>query len=192
MLLRPDFYHGSMRSLLAQWLRVWLRQDPFLRRVLAPLVDPATGQAVQQADLQKMDRVKQSALRFTPDVEQALLAFIEGASMGERPEGAAKGAATAEDAIENTHPSVVLLRDRCRGVPSAFKVLHLARQWIITYLPHVLGKIDRVSFGLLQPEDLAKTAGGGASIPIARKYLAVPFVGKDQPSRASEFAQVDT
>jgi hypothetical protein len=34
------------------------------------------------------------------------------------------------------------------------KMLNLTRDWLESALPHVLSKIDRVTFGLLSPSDL--------------------------------------
>jgi thiol-disulfide isomerase/thioredoxin len=65
----------------------------------------------------------------------------------------------------------------------ARKLLNLAADWIQTLLPHVLAKINRVSFGLLTPADLATC---DPHMPYSRRVMAVPFVGKDVPSRASE------
>lgn len=69
------------------------------------------------------------------------------------------------------------------------KLLNLARDWIRVLLPHVLSKIDRVSFGILSPVDLANI--DQRRTPLSRKLMAVPFVGKDVPSRSSEFAHPD-
>ena len=68
------------------------------------------------------------------------------------------------------------------------KLLNLAGDWLQTILPHCLTKINRVSFGLLTPADLAAS---DKNMPYTRKVLAVPFVGKDVPSNASEFAHPD-
>ncbi|CAC9518839.1 conserved hypothetical protein [Leishmania infantum JPCM5] len=70
------------------------------------------------------------------------------------------------------------------------QLLNLAHDWLHRLLPHVLAKIDRVSFGVLQPNDLA-LSGDSARIPYSRKMTAVPFVAKDVPSRSSEFAHPD-
>ncbi|KAG5471337.1 hypothetical protein LSCM1_01417 [Leishmania martiniquensis] len=70
------------------------------------------------------------------------------------------------------------------------QLLNLAHDWLHRLLPHVLAKIDRVSFGLLQPSDLT-LSGDAARIPYSRKMTAVPFVAKDVPSRSSEFAHPD-
>ena len=87
---------------------------------------------------------------------------------------------------------------------TAVQLLNLARDWIWTYLPHVLSKVHRVSFGLLQESDrnrwknqIIAAAGGdvtaAADFTIAktRWLLSVPFIGKDVPSRAAEFAHPD-
>ena len=68
------------------------------------------------------------------------------------------------------------------------KLLNLACDWVQTLLPHVLSKINRVSFGILTPADLAVA---DPRMPYSRRVMAVPFVGKDVPSRSSEFAHPD-
>ena len=49
----------------------------------------------------------------------------------------------------------------------------------------VLSKINRVNYGLLSAEQQQ------ADMPTSRKLLAVPFLGKDVPSPASEYAHPD-
>lgn len=81
------------------------------------------------------------------------------------------------------------------------QLLNLSRDWVLIYLPHVMSKIHRVSYGLIGDADVARwrdqeiaSAGGDASagsnvvISKSRRLLAVPFDGKDAPSRTSEFA----
>jgi hypothetical protein len=48
-----------------------------------------------------------------------------------------------------------------------------------------------VSFGLLTAGDLFRALERDPKTPRTRKLLAVPFVGKDVPSPASEFAHPD-
>ena len=75
-------------------------------------------------------------------------------------------------------------------LPAAtIQALNLAHDWTSSFLPHVLAKINRVSFGLLQPSD--EHVLKGSVQPTSRKLLAIPFIGKDVPSSASEFAQAD-
>lgn len=71
------------------------------------------------------------------------------------------------------------------------KMLNLARDWLKSYLPHILQKVDRVSFGLLNKEDYERAIATDPHMPRTRGKLAIPFVGKDVPSRSSEFAHPD-
>jgi len=81
---------------------------------------------------------------------------------------------------------------RARTMNSDYtKMLNLAHDWLTSLLPHILSKVDRVSFGLLTPEDLSKLLQHDPNMPRSRRFLAVPFVGKDVPSPASEFAHPD-
>ncbi|CAE8619966.1 unnamed protein product [Polarella glacialis] len=76
-----------------------------------------------------------------------------------------------------------------RGLtPFSLKLLNLACSWTRAILPHVLSKIDRVSYGLLGDRQLKAV---DAKAPFSRLVMAVPFVGKDVPSRSSEFAHPD-
>jgi len=90
------------------------------------------------------------------------------------------------DEVDSTTPEGVPFKD-CSG--TNIKLVNLGRDWIRVLLPHVLSKIDRVSFGLLSSIDLANI--DHATTPASRKLMAVPFVGKDVPSRSSEFAHPD-
>eukprot|EP01087_Luapelamoeba_hula_P004848 TRINITY_DN1482_c0_g1_i1.p1 TRINITY_DN1482_c0_g1~~TRINITY_DN1482_c0_g1_i1.p1 ORF type:complete len:4317 (-),score=602.49 TRINITY_DN1482_c0_g1_i1:51-13001(-) len=75
--------------------------------------------------------------------------------------------------------------------PKHKKMLNLCRDWLKSYLPHVLQKIDRVSFGLLSKSDYERAIAADPHMPRTRAKLAVPFVGKDVPSQSSEFAHPD-
>ncbi len=67
------------------------------------------------------------------------------------------------------------------------KLLNLAHTLLSSIFPHVLGKINRVTYGLLDDEHLRLHK----SDPVSRRLLAVPFVGKDVPSAHSEFSHPD-
>lgn len=71
------------------------------------------------------------------------------------------------------------------------KMLNLGHDWLQSYLPFVLQKVNRVHFGLLHPADIEQLEADGVKIPTSRKLTAVPFIAKDVPSRASEFAHPD-
>ena len=59
------------------------------------------------------------------------------------------------------------------------KMLNLGCDWLSFLLPHALRKVSRVHFGLLKPDEMRAMQARG-HLPRSRRYLAVPFVGKDQ------------
>jgi len=100
-----------------------------------------------------------------------------------------------EGAMEEAPAIAYITGDRAQhaaGVqnqsPRAMQLLNLSHDWLASYLPHNLSKVNRVSFGILQPEQLARA---DPRTPKSRRLLAVPFVGKDRPSGAAEFAHPD-
>ena len=74
------------------------------------------------------------------------------------------------------------------ATPLAMKLLNLGYGWISVYLPHAMSKINRVTYGLLTQTELDEGKHNGLA---SRKYCAVPFMGKDVPSPAAEFAHPD-
>ena len=71
------------------------------------------------------------------------------------------------------------------------KLLNLTHDWLLTFFPHCMKKINRVSFGLLNKKDCEKALEKDPLMPRTRLKLAVPFLGKDVPSSSSEFAHPD-
>lgn len=74
---------------------------------------------------------------------------------------------------------------------ASIKRLNLARDWIVSFIPHTISKINCVDYGLLQENHLKVWEDEGEPRETqskARLLMAVPFVGKDVPSRHSEFA----
>lgn len=69
------------------------------------------------------------------------------------------------------------------------KMLNLSHDLLRNFIPHVISKINRVSFGLLSKHDLRNSQEKNVS--IARRLAAIPFIGKDIPSRASQFSHPD-
>ena len=121
--------------------------------------------------------------------------LAEWAELWLRAHGAARGVADHHMRAYLTRSGDV--REACEVIEreaedEALKMINLARDWICALLPHVLAKINRVSYGLLKPADVALLeSGGGARVPSSRRLLAVPFVGKDIPSRTNEFSHPD-
>jgi len=78
--------------------------------------------------------------------------------------------------------TVKVVKQHCKQ--DAMKLLNLSHQWMSSVLPHLLSKVNRVSFGLLDDTMLVRAQNA----TLSRKLLCVPFVGKDVPSPASEFS----
>jgi hypothetical protein len=72
-----------------------------------------------------------------------------------------------------------------------FKLLNISRDWLSALLPFILSKINRVSFGLLSTGDVERAKKTHPRMPRSRTLLAVPFIGKDVPTEASEFSHPD-
>jgi hypothetical protein len=71
------------------------------------------------------------------------------------------------------------------------KMLNLSHDLLNNFVPFMLGKINRVSFGLLSKTDTKEAMEGGGNVSLTRRLAAIPFVGKDVPSRASQFSHPD-
>ena len=89
--------------------------------------------------------------------------------------------------LQGNTPAVFDNLDSHSPCADSFKMLNLAKEWCISVLPHVLSKINRVTYGLLESVAAGRKAAGNAN----RGLCAVPFIGKDVPSSSSEFAHPD-
>ena len=167
VLLSRAYYDSALRPLLARWAMVYLRRTRSCRNSFGRNSSSGGGLG---ASARPFDR-------FTPEAEAAVLAYITGAP--------ASSEAVAWLSSPDSEGLVHGVTQRC------WCHLNLARQWLCTSVPHVLSMINRVSYGLLQPQDQARLAArvkAGVKAPKSRTQLAVPFDAKDVPSRASEFA----
>jgi len=59
------------------------------------------------------------------------------------------------------------------------KLLNFTHDWLTTFLPHCLAKVNRVSFGLLTESECTNALKKEPNMPRSRLKLAVPFLGKD-------------
>jgi hypothetical protein len=59
----------------------------------------------------------------------------------------------------------------------SIKLLNLSHEWLHSLFPFVLTKISRVSFGVLNDDELASALKNDPKMPISRRFSAVPFVG---------------
>ena len=107
-------------------------------------------------------------------------------------------AVSSPDVIKFLHTSTVHpnkdLEDNLRAslTDHQMKMINLAREWVGVLLPFVLAATNRVTYGLLAPEHIARMSTDSASLVSKnRRLTAIPFIGKDTPSESSEFAHPD-
>ena len=173
-------------------------------------IELAVKRGVREQSLQRVPHLVLLDRRFYREVLRPLLAewmTVLLQQLGLR-------VLTPDEAVHylNGSPGNLLpnkLRD-VRGDNKQLKMLNLSFELLETIVPFVLSKVDRVSYGLLgskhqqqleRADDLvASVAAASPSsdplrtqshVPRKRRLLAVPFVGKDTPSRASEFSHPD-
>lgn len=95
----------------------------------------------------------------------------------------------------NTRPSATQnpsLNDRVSKLETDhIKTLNLSFEWLNAFLPHVMQKIDRVTFGIMNADDMKRAREDHPKMPRSRFVTAIPFIGKDLPSQSSEFAHPD-
>ena len=166
-LLDLQWYRDEMRPIVARWMLLYLEQSHIGALSSAQML------AYMQDDAALLGDVK-----FTQEVEQA---------------GAAKEKAYKKQGIPGPGLALNRLHAHMEATldEKSFVLLNLSRDWLCTYLPHCLQKIDRVAFGLLTTDEFEALKRDEPHMPRSRLKLAIPFVGKDVPSRASEFAHPD-
>lgn len=182
ILLQTDFYESNLKLPCAKWVLKWLSHQDEIRQGLRTSISTMRQDiADATVDLESLAR-------------QHLLSYVSHTPMA----CSVKQKQNTNELIRNCYSE------------DAVKLINLTRQWIETYLPHVLSKVDRVSYGLLHLRDLERwrketnlaenggngaddakdepPSSSGAASQGSRWWLAVPYIGKDVPSRAAEFA----
>ncbi|CAJ1434395.1 unnamed protein product [Effrenium voratum] len=71
------------------------------------------------------------------------------------------------------------------------QMLNLSADWLSIFLPHVLQKINRVTYGIMTDAQVDQALIRQPGMPMTRAKLSIPFIGKDVPSPSSEFAHPD-
>ena len=182
ILLDEDYYHEDIKPHLAHWLLFWLRRDLNYATEVGYVTKPPEleGEGEAQADVDDTEDAQTPGsasgggvdeVEFTRK-EKAVEAVLLGAS-------------------EESEEAKMLNRELG---PAVLRLINLGRAWCNVFTAHVISKIDRVSYGLLQPGDIAALEAGAKGQhkePPSRLLLAVPFVGKDSPSQSSEFAHAE-
>ena len=139
VLLSTDYYHLSLKPLIAKWMVLWLETNG---------VTKLTTQEILLYILKRNDTNNSEIIKVKELVNTKL----------------------AQQYV---------------------KMLNLTYDWLQSFTPHVFSKIDRVSFGLLREYELNVMLKEDPKMPFSRRVLAIPFIGKDVPSRSSEFSHPD-
>ena len=177
VLLNTEWYHAHMKPVMAQWMQLWLESQHVAGLSSQQVFDYITA----DWSLLRMDEGGNvtKATEGDPLTDKAFELYqlsLESRAEGGADDGDGAGGGAGESRRLNT---------------KALKLLNIAGDWLRTYLPHTLQKIDRVSFGLLSTDEYKRLTASEPNMPRSRFKLAIPFLGKDVPSQASEFAHPD-
>ena len=200
VLLDQEYYHVVLRPILAQWALQWiLQRKPLLQTIVrAAEKDEEMAEASASTEGAKTTEGSSLCKELPSKVVSLLISYISQDDASRLESGAADFVSGCVGIGEANAGDVASCTADNNNVVS---VLNLAADWIRIYLPHILSKINRVNYGLLHVEDRqrwAEQAAEDANSDLhakapetensARWLLAVPFVGKDVPSSAAEFA----
>ncbi|CAE7661481.1 unnamed protein product [Symbiodinium pilosum] len=70
------------------------------------------------------------------------------------------------------------------------QMLNLSADWLSIFLPHVLQKINRVTYGIMTDSQVEQALIKQPGMPMTRAKLSIPFIGKASKG-SSEFAHPD-
>ena len=161
LLLSPAWYREQLKPLLAEWSVFWLR----------PRLQARGGLSDAQ--------IRAYALARAPPPD-AIMARLSDGQVTRRALTLRRGYThTLGQHTPSVHPLAVRSQRRecllfTPAPPSGqVKLLNLTADWLDALLPHALSRIDRVHYGLLQPEELERAYARNPSMPRNRALLAV-------------------
>ena len=206
VLLQKQFYDDRMRPELARWAIRFIRDGEganCVREDLPKLLDNGKDSCSfweVAAYEYLLDKTTKDTALITAVGDAALAAHKAGRNHDPAEDSLGGG-------IDRASPFVAVWL-ALQGTQT-LALLNLCRTYVNSLMPHVLSKRVRIDFGLLSDEDATRlklteweetTARvGGTERELtteellvinrtSRELLAVPFTGKDAPSKAAEFA----
>jgi hypothetical protein len=171
VLLNEEWYKSHMLPVMANWCHLWLEANNCVGLSSAEILAYITRDACILGVQPEGSSIETDAASGSAEQTSIQAMF---------------GSADKEAALHMLYEKAMSNLDG-----KAFKMLNCATDWLHVFLPHCLAKIDRVSFGLLSMSEYEELTRAEPHMPRSRFKLAIPFVGKDVPSRASEFAHPD-
>mmetsp|Transcript_28857 Transcript_28857/g.48961 ORF Transcript_28857/g.48961 Transcript_28857/m.48961 type:complete len:2411 (-) Transcript_28857:179-7411(-) len=175
VLLDDTFYHDEIKPIMAEWLLLWLEVNHTLATVSR---DQVISYLLHGTDV--------ASLKLNLKEAQEGKKAVEGAPSSDSP---FKTKEAIETEISRREALARALNDNLDK--EHIQMISLGRDWLQSYLPHVMQKINRVTFGILNAKDIHRAKKRDPHMPRTRLKLAIPFVGKDKPSESSEFAHPD-
>ena len=166
LLLEKHYYEQHLKAKFAAWLFEWVAPRA---RVEHTSFDSYVRS--HQGASQTVTPLGMQLLNLSYDWLDTLLPHVLGkVSIGRQPAWRRRGLVPFHYMGFEFHESCPLSTTPARTGHSSF--------------PHSSSQVDRVSFGLLSDDQ-------GRTEPVSRRLMAVPFVGKDRPSKSSQFAHQD-
>ena len=195
VLLQRSFYDAHLVGPLTSWCLLWYREQACVKAAVRSWLEAAGFADAAVTSLSPDATPSEEAL--LAELDAGLRAYICGKRRRAKPVAGQTG---TERAFNNFLRSI--------NTRQALALLNLCKTYVCSLLPHVLSKRDRVDFGLLSDDDAIRIKQleieedeqrtGKTQIVtkkmlltiarMSRELLAVPFMGKDAPSRSSEFA----
>ena len=199
-LLQKRFYDERMRPPLADWALLFVTRGAGAQCVRADL---------KSRDLPPELLSMSTHVQFWDDVKRLLLYEAQLVALAISIGNAYRmGQGLETCAFDSSHAEFAAIWYKLQGTMTV-ALLNLCRTYLTSLMPHIISKRSRVDFGLLSDEDAkrlklvdweektARTGGSDRELTTeellvidraSRALLAVPFTGKDAPSKAAEFA----
>lgn len=188
-LLDPILWHTRLKRPVAKWTMMWLLKQESVQQDFqtAKAAEASTGASESKEaggaasgagadddsaadDLEETRDFYRKKWAFDGELCSNALDFMVG-----------EAGASSKQAAN--------IRASCSAY--TIQLLNLARDHCNLFAPHYFSRVDRVSYGLLHQGDPGFGQKDSRGLPTSRAVLAVPFVGRETPSKNSEFAHPD-
>lgn len=186
VLLNTEFYEKYMKPVMAQWAMLYIETQHVCNSESAvkpeDMYEYIVDDRRRHSDALKQLRLRVERLRLLKRIAIAGTSVVVDTE-GEDDPAKLPEAERAYVQLKEKNAQWQQYLDRVTDniytyLPTKHvKILNLARDYLKSYLPHIIQKIDRVSYGILSASDIAKLLAEDPNMPVSRTKLVVPFVG---------------
>lgn len=145
VLLRPAFYRLKMKPLFLEWALLWLHVQAPFRRDLLLWCASDTGSSSLNYNSRLLELYllanHASPASWAPATQEAINTVKQRLS---------EASIQLLNMIKGMHTHSFPLKLAITGI---CQVLFRCADWLDTFLPHCLSKINRVHYGLIQPQN---------------------------------------